>query len=130
MGILFIENQRLFAHVRAWLDWCGDHSLEEQLVKPQQPGELRVETPAGLVVVHYTQQGSKVEAVRFTNIPSYLAHEGLKIDHPDLGELTFDISYGGNFYAIVDPQDNFKGIEHYTADQLIAWSRKTAATRQ
>ena len=41
-----------------------------------------------------------------------------------MGELTFDISYGGNFYAIVDPQDNFKGIEYYTADQLIAWSRK------
>jgi 4-hydroxyproline epimerase len=34
-----------------------------------------------------------------------------------------DVAYGGNFYAIVDPQENFKGIEHYTADQLISWSR-------
>jgi 4-hydroxyproline epimerase len=34
-----------------------------------------------------------------------------------------DVSYGGNFYAIVDPQENFKGLEHYSADQLISWSR-------
>lgn len=124
VGILFIETSGCLPMCGHGLIGAVTILLEEQLVKPQQPGELRVETPAGLVVVHYTQQGSKVEAVRFTNIPSYLAHEGLKIDHPDLGELTFDISYGGNFYAIVDPQDNFKGIEHYTADQLIAWSRK------
>ena len=124
VGILFIETSGCLPMCGHGLIGAVTILLEEQLVKPQQPGELRVETPAGLVVVHYTQQGSKVEAVRFTNIPSYLAHEELKIDHPDLGELTFDISYGGNFYAIVDSQDNFKGIEHYTADQLIAWSRK------
>jgi 4-hydroxyproline epimerase len=40
-----------------------------------------------------------------------------------LGELTLDVSYGGNFYAIVDVQSNFKGIENYTADQLVGWSR-------
>ena len=34
-----------------------------------------------------------------------------------------DVSYGGNFYAIVDVQKNFPGLEHYKADQLIAWSR-------
>lgn len=34
-----------------------------------------------------------------------------------------DVAYGGNFYAIVDVQDGFPGMEHYTADQLIAWGR-------
>jgi 4-hydroxyproline epimerase len=48
-----------------------------------------------------------------TNVPSYLDSEGLTAECPDLGELTVDVSYGGNFYAIVDIQDNFKGIEHY-----------------
>jgi 4-hydroxyproline epimerase len=41
-----------------------------------------------------------------------------------LGELTLDVSYGGNFYAIVDNQENFGGLENYSADQLIAWSRE------
>jgi 4-hydroxyproline epimerase len=35
-----------------------------------------------------------------------------------------DVSYGGNFYAIVDVQKNFKGLEHYPADKLIAWARE------
>ena len=43
---------------------------------------------------------------------------------PNLGELVIDVSYGGNFYAIVDVQKNFKGLEHYPADQLIAWARE------
>jgi 4-hydroxyproline epimerase len=29
-----------------------------------------------------------------------------------------------NFYAIVDVQSNFKGLEQYAADQLIAWARE------
>ncbi|MFM9909046.1 MAG: proline racemase family protein, partial [Chitinophagaceae bacterium] len=32
--------------------------------------------------------------------------------------------YGGNFYAIVDVQKNFKGLEHYSADKLISWARE------
>ncbi|MBS1935637.1 MAG: proline racemase family protein, partial [Bacteroidetes bacterium] len=32
-------------------------------------------------------------------------------------------SYGGNFYAIVDVQKNFPGLENFSADQLIGWSR-------
>ena len=36
--------------------------------------------------------------------------------------LNVDVSYGGNFYAIVDPQANFSGIQNYTAGDLIRWS--------
>lgn len=52
-----------------------------------------------------------------------MSHENLKVNCPELGTLTFDIAYGGNFYAIIDPQKNFKGLEHYSADSLIKWSR-------
>jgi 4-hydroxyproline epimerase len=41
-----------------------------------------------------------------------------------LGEIVFDVAYGGNFYAIIDVQKNFSGLEDYTADQLIAWARQ------
>ena len=58
------------------------------------------------------------------NIKSYLAQENVIAECPALGELTMDVSYGGNFYAIVDVQKNFSGIENYTADQLISWSRE------
>jgi 4-hydroxyproline epimerase len=97
--------------------------LEEGLVQPKIEGQLRLETPAGLVEVVYEMQQGKVKWVRLTNIPSFLYKENLEVECPDLGMLQVDVSYGGNFYAIVDPQINFKGLDAHTADQLIAWSR-------
>jgi 4-hydroxyproline epimerase len=82
-----------------------------------------METPAGLVEVEYKQQGKKVRSVKLRNVPSFLSKENIKVECPDLGELTVDVSYGGNFYAIVDEQENFRGIQNYTAGELIAWSR-------
>jgi 4-hydroxyproline epimerase len=122
IGILFIETS-------GCLPMCGHGTigtvtiaLEEGLVKPKTPGQLRLETPAGLVKVEYYQEGKKVKWVRLLNIPSFLYKENLKVDCPDLGELTVDVAYGGNFYAIVDPQPNFSGIDGYSASQLIQWS--------
>ncbi|MDN5200090.1 4-hydroxyproline epimerase [Fulvivirgaceae bacterium BMA10] len=123
VGVLFIETS-------GCLPMCGHGTIgtvtiaiEEGLVTPKVPGRLRLETPAGLVQVEYLQEGKKVQWVRLTNIKSYLAAENLTIECPDLGEITFDVAYGGNFYAIVDPQDNFKGIENHTAGDLIRWSQ-------
>lgn len=122
-GVLFIETS-------GCLPMCGHGTIgtvtiaiEEGLISPKVSGKLRLETPAGLVFVEYHQEGKKVKWVRLTNVKSYLAAEGLTIECPDLGELKFDVAYGGNFYAIVDPQDNFKGIQDYTAGDLIRWSQ-------
>ena len=41
-----------------------------------------------------------------------------------MGELVLDVSYGGKFYAIIDVQKNFKGLENYSADKLITWARE------
>jgi 4-hydroxyproline epimerase len=83
-----------------------------------------MEAPAGLVMVEYTQEGNKVKSVKLTNVASFLHSTELIVECPELGELVLDVSYGGNFYAIVDVQKNFKGLEHYSADKLIAWARE------
>ena len=41
-----------------------------------------------------------------------------------MGKLIVDVAYGGNYYAIVDRQQNFSGLENYTAEQLITWARE------
>ncbi|WP_025762974.1 4-hydroxyproline epimerase [Dyadobacter tibetensis] len=123
IGVLFIETS-------GCLPMCGHGTIgtvtiaiEEGLVTPKVQGKLRLETPAGLVLVEYQQEGKKVKSVKLVNVKSYLAAEKLSVECPDLGMLTVDVAYGGNFYAIVDPQCNFSGIQDYTADQLISWSR-------
>lgn len=123
VGVLFIETS-------GCLPMCGHGTIgtvtvmiEEGLVRPKTPGQLRLETPAGLVRVTYTQEGNKVKSVRLTNIKSYLAAEGIELQCPGLGALRVDVAYGGNYYAIVDMQDNFAGIQAHTADELVSWSR-------
>ncbi|HEX9956271.1 MAG TPA: 4-hydroxyproline epimerase, partial [Fibrella sp.] len=98
-------------------------AIEQGLITPKTPGTLNLEVPAGVVRAEYVQEGKKVKSVKISNIKSYLAAEGLTVSCPDLGDLIVDVAYGGNFYAIVDPQPNFPGLEHYKAEQLIAWAR-------
>ncbi|HTN38133.1 MAG TPA: 4-hydroxyproline epimerase [Arachidicoccus sp.] len=123
IAVLFIETS-------GCLPMCGHGTIgtitaaiEAGLIQPAVPGKVRLETPAGLVTVTYKQQAGKVKSVKLINVPSFLAASDLRIEHPDLGEIVFDVAYGGNFYAIVDPQTHFKGIEYYTAAELIHLSR-------
>ncbi len=123
IAILFVETSGCLPMCGHGLIGALTFLLEEGLVTPKTEGLVNVETPAGLVRATYKKSGEKVEAVRFTNVPSFLLASGLTVECPDLGKLVLDVSFGGNFYAIIEPQENFKGIEHYTAGQLIHWSR-------
>ncbi|CDX23258.1 4-hydroxyproline epimerase [Mesorhizobium plurifarium] len=122
IAILFIETS-------GCLPMCGHGTIgtvtmaiEHGLVKPKTPGVLRLDTPAGLVIAEYKQVGEYVEEVRITNVPSFLYAEGLTVECPVLGEISVDVAYGGNFYAIVEPQKNYRDMADYSAGDLIAWS--------
>jgi 4-hydroxyproline epimerase len=97
-------------------------ALEHGLVAPREPGTLRLDTPAGRVVATYEQGDRFVERVRLTNVPSYLAFGEVRVTCPELGELVVDIAYGGNFYAIVESQPNYAGLEVMSADQIVRLS--------
>jgi len=123
VGILFIETS-------GSLPMCGHGSigmitfgLENGLITPREPGRLRVETPAGILDVTYSVEGDRVRSVRFRNVPAYLAAEGVEIEVPGLGPLTVDVAYGGNYYAIVEPQGAYTGLDDFGAAKLIALSR-------
>jgi 4-hydroxyproline epimerase len=122
IGILFIETS-------GCLPMCGHGAigtvtmaLENGLVRAKTPGVLRLDTPAGLVTAEFTMNGEYVEEVRITNVPSFLYKTGLEVECPDLGPLKVDVAYGGNFYAIVEPQENFRDMEDHAALDFIKWS--------
>jgi 4-hydroxyproline epimerase len=124
LGILFIETS-------GCLPMCGHGTIgsitigiETGLIRPKQKGFVKIETPAGLVVVEYGEEKGRVAWVKFTNVPSYLAAEGLDVKSSELGKLIFDVGYGGNYYAIVDPQENFGDMADFSADALIAMGRE------
>ena len=123
VAVLFIETS-------GCLPMCGHGTIgtitiaiEEGLIIPKTPGIVRMETPAGLIMIEYKKNGDKVSSVKLTNVASFLAAQNIMVECPVLGKLHVDVSYGGNFYAIVDVQENFNGLENYSADQLISWAR-------
>jgi 4-hydroxyproline epimerase len=122
IGILFIE-------VSGCLPMCGHGTIgtvtmavENGLVSPAKAGELALDAPAGRVLAHYHQQGRFVESVRITNVASYLASTDVTVDLPGVGELAFDIAYGGNYYAILEPQKNYAGLEAMSAGDVLRLS--------
>ncbi|GMN05431.1 4-hydroxyproline epimerase [Croceitalea sp. MTPC5] len=124
IGVLFIETS-------GCLPMCGHGTIgtitigiENGLIHPKIKGRVRLETPAGLVEIEYAQPKEKVEWVKLINVKSYLAETELSVKCPELGELTFDVAYGGNFYAIIDPQKNFLGMHDFSASKLIQLSRE------
>ncbi len=122
VAILFIETS-------GCLPMCGHGTIgtvtvaiEHGLVEPETLGVLHLDTPAGKVEAQYEMDGEYVESVRIVNVPSYLEATDLTVDCPELGPLTVDVAYGGNFYAIIEPQKNYPGVEAVTVDQFLQWS--------
>ncbi|HEV7370016.1 4-hydroxyproline epimerase [Arenibaculum sp.] len=118
LGILFIETS-------GCLPMCGHGTigtvtvaLEHGLVRPREPGVLRLEVPAGLVEARYALDGDKVSAVRIRNVASYLHAEGLEVDLPGFGPVRFDVAYGGNFYAIVEPQAGYEDLDRLSVQDI------------
>jgi 4-hydroxyproline epimerase len=119
IGILFIETS-------GCLPMCGHGTigmvtfgLEHGLIQPAEPGRLRVEVPAGVINIAYETQGDKVTAVRITNVPAYVAAKGIQVDVEGIGPLSIDVAYGGNYYAIVEPQGRYTGLDDLGASELI-----------
>ncbi len=122
-AILFIETS-------GCLPMCGHGTIgtvtiaiEEGLISPKVPGKIRMEAPAGLIEIEYQQTGQKVDWVKLINVKSFLAAEGMTVDCPELGEIYFDVAYGGNYYGIIDMQDNFSGVQDFSASKIIQYSQ-------
>lgn len=122
IGILFIETS-------GCLPMCGHGTigmvtfgLEHGLIQPATPGKLRIEVPAGVIDVDYETEGDKVTAVRITNVPAYVAATGIQVDLEGLGPLSVDVSYGGNYYAILEPQGAYTGLDDLGASRLVELS--------
>ena len=121
-GLLFVETS-------GCLPMCGHgtiglttFALEQGLITPRESGRLRLETPAGVIDIGFTVEGARVAAVKITNVASYLTARDVQIEVPGLGPLSVDVAYGGNFYAIVEPQGAYTGLDTMSAARLLELS--------
>jgi 4-hydroxyproline epimerase len=122
VGVLFIE-------VSGCLPMCGHGTIgtvtaaiEEGLVVPKVEGKLSIEAPAGKVDIEYVRNGQYVEQVRLYNVASYLHAQGVELDVPSLGTIKVDLSYGGNYYVIIEPQAGWPGLDGMPVSEIVRLS--------
>ncbi len=116
----------LFIETSGCLPMCGHGAIgtvtvliEEGLVTPRREGRLVFEAPAGVIEAEYARDNSgNVIEVKLRNVPSFLYRTGLSVEVPGLGPLAFDVAYGGNFYAIIEPQPSYAGLDAVSAGDI------------
>jgi len=119
----------LFIETSGCLPMCGHGfigtvtiALEHGLISPRSPDQVVIDVPAGRIEAALEREGSRVQRVRFRNVPAYLAAADIEVDCPDLGPLRLDVAYGGNFYAIVAPQPGYPGLDDFRPADIVRHS--------
>ncbi|MEV0728329.1 4-hydroxyproline epimerase [Polymorphospora sp. NPDC050346] len=104
-GVLYIE-------VSGCLPMCGHGTIgvatvlvETGMVEVTEPvTTIRLDTPAGLVVAEVATTDGVAESVTIRNVPSYTDRLDAQVTVPGFGTVTYDLAYGGNFYAILEAE--------------------------
>jgi proline racemase len=132
-GIIFMDGG-------GYLNMCGHGSIgavtvaiETGMVKAVTPvTHVKLDTPAGLVEARAKVEDNVVKSVTVRNVPAFLYEADVKIDVPELGQITTDIAFGGSFFAIVDAKQLGIKIEPSNVDDLIkaGMAIKRAANKQ
>ncbi len=102
LGIIFMDGG-------GYLNMCGHGTIgaatiavETKMVEVTEPiTNIILDTPAGLVKAEAKVKGGKVQEVSVVNVTSFLYKKDAQVELPEIGKVTFDIAFGGSFFAIV-----------------------------
>ena len=119
-GVLFIE-------VSGLLPMCGHGTMgvctvlvETGMVEVVEPvTTVRLDTPAGLVTAEVAVEAGRASSVTITNVPSFLMRSEASVEVPGLGEVGYDLAFGGNFYAVVELEKLGLPFEKAAKDALL-----------
>lgn len=119
-GVIFMDGG-------GYLNMCCHGSIgvstilvETGMVEVKEPyTDVILEAPAGLIKARVKVQNKRAVEVSIRNVPSFLYGEDLKIQVPSLGEIKFDISFGGSFFALVNAEQLGMKVDVHNADELV-----------
>jgi len=106
-GIIFLHNE-------GYSTMCGHAIIAISTLAVQlnwldvQEGEnkLEIDAPCGRINSYTSVKNGQIAGVRFHCVPSFVVDLDLKAEIDGLGSVTYDLAYGGAFYAYVDLAKN------------------------
>ncbi|MBL1066408.1 proline racemase family protein [Streptomyces sp. 7-21] len=95
--------------------------VETGMVEVTEPvTTLRLDVPAGLVTAEVAVQDGAARSVTIRNVPSFTTALDERVEVPGFGEVTYDMAFGGNFYAIVPLERLGLPFNRAAANELLA----------
>jgi proline racemase/trans-L-3-hydroxyproline dehydratase len=125
LGVIFMDSG-------GYLNMCGHGSIgaatiavETGMVKVTEPvTNIVLETPAGLVKANAKVENGKAKEVSIVNVPSFLYKKDAQVEFPGIGMVTFDISFGGSFFAIIKDSELKLSIKPENTNIIIEKAMK------
>ena len=102
-GVIFIHNE-------GYSTGCGHAVIaltkmfvETDLIRKTEPiTEVKMDVPSGYIRAFAEIRHGKIKSIGFDNVPSFVEHLDSVIDVPGLGNIKYDLAFGGAYYAFVE----------------------------
>jgi 4-hydroxyproline epimerase len=91
-----------------------------------KPGEHRIDTPVG-VVTATLHPNNRVSVV---NVPSWRARKAVTVDVPQLGKITGDVAWGGNWFFLVEDHGQVLDVKNVETLTDVSWRIRQAVNAQ
>jgi len=105
-GVLFMHNEGFSTMCGHGIIGVTKVALETGMLPMNAPETtVKIDTPAGLVTAHAKVEKGRVKSVYFHNVPSFVLALDETVDVPGLGNVRYDMAFGGAFYAYVQADD-------------------------
>ena len=101
-GVIFLHNEGYSTMCGHAIIALGTLAVQMGWVAVQSPETcIRIDAPCGRITTFLKVKKGQVKGVKFHCVPSFVSALDLRIDVPELGPVSFDLAYGGAFYAYV-----------------------------
>ncbi len=105
-GVIYLHNEGYSTGCGHAVIALGKVAVVTGIVDAKEPvTEIKIDTPSGLVKVFVEIEKGKIRKIFFHNVPSFVYLLDRIIEVPKIGEVKYDVAYGGDFYAFVDSED-------------------------
>lgn len=103
LAVLFIHNEGYSTMCGHAVIALGRWAVDTGIVAAQESvTQVNIECPCGMVVASVEVKDGKAGAVSFESVPAFLYAQDRRIAVGSRREISFDIAYGGAFYALAD----------------------------
>jgi len=106
-GILFLHNEGYSTMCGHAIIAISTLAVEMHWIDVKEGDNIiKIDAPCGRITSYTNVINGKVAGVRFHCVPSFVVGLDRVVDVEGLGKVTYDLAYGGAFYAYVDMAKN------------------------